>query len=257
MKKNTTALATAQDTALAAPMNFAEDAGQGIEGADKQSFAIPFIGILQGLSPQLETVEGAKPGLFINTITNEVASELLVIPCAFQRRYNAWAPRESGGGFRGTYNPIEVETGTLAGVAKNTEGRFMVGENELQDTRNHFILVQDESGAWHPALLSLSRTQIKHSKKWLSRIGALELRDPACGKAYNPPSFSHVYKLTTAKESNDKGSWFGLEVNLVAPVTDAELYDKAKKFYKSVTAGDIVVAPPVDTETAANDPKKF
>ena len=55
-------------------MDFSADAGQGMEGADKASFAIPFITMLQGLSPQLETVDGAKPGLFI--MTKQMAREL-------------------------------------------------------------------------------------------------------------------------------------------------------------------------------------
>ena len=94
-KKTTTEVAVAEtNTALAVmAADFAADAGLGMEGADKSSFAIPFLSILQGLSPQLETVDGAKPGLFINSITNEVFKEVLVIPCAFQRRFLRWAPR--------------------------------------------------------------------------------------------------------------------------------------------------------------------
>ena len=72
-KTQTTAVAEAKKTAVAMPLDFSADAGMGMEGADKSSFAIPFITMLQGLSPQLETVEGAKPGLFINTITNAQA----------------------------------------------------------------------------------------------------------------------------------------------------------------------------------------
>lgn len=255
-KKTTTEVAVKEEnnTALAVmAADFAADAGLGMEGADKASFAIPFISILQGLSPQIETVEGAKPGLFINTITNEVFKEVLVVPCAYQRRYLRWAPRAEGGGYKGEYNPIDVETGKTENVTTSAEGRLMIENDELKDTRNHFVLMQTESGAWQPALLSLSSTQIKKSKRWMSRIQGIEMRN-AQGKPFNPPSFSHVYRLKAVKEENSKGSWWGLDIELEEPVGDADLYTKAKAFHNSVASGDIEVAPPqADVEAGASD----
>ena len=258
-KKTTTTEVAVKDqnTALAVmAADFAADAGLGMEGADKSSFAIPFIAVLQGLSPQLETVEDAKPGLFINTITNEVFKEVLVVPCAYQRRYLRWAPRAEGGGYKGEYNPVDVETGKIEGVQTNAEGRLMLENDELKDTRNHFVLMQTESGTWQPALLSLSSTQIKKSKRWMSRIQGIELRT-AQGKPFNPPSFSHIYKLKTVKEENSKGSWWGLEIELVEPVGDADLYAKAKAFHNSVASGDIEVAPPQQDVEAGGSDERF
>ncbi len=255
-KKTTTEVAVKENTNTALAVmaaDFAADAGLGMEGADKSSFAIPFIAILQGLSPQLETVEGAKPGLFLNTITNEVFKEVLVVPCAFQRRFLRWAPRSEGGGYKGEYNPVDIETGKIDGVHTSAEGRLMLENDELKDTRNHFVLMQTESGAWQPALLSLSSTQIKKSKKWMSRIQGIELRT-AQGKPFNPPSFSHIYKLTSVKEENSKGSWWGVEIEMVEPVGDAELYAKAKAFHNSVASGDVEVAQPTpDVAPEAGD----
>ncbi len=255
-KKATTEVAVKEETNTALAVmaaDFEADAGLGMEGADKSSFAIPFLSILQGLSPQLETVDGAKPGLFINSITNEVFKEVLVIPCAFQRRFLRWAPRSEGGGYKGEYNPVDIETGKIAGVQTNAEGRLMLENDELKDTRNHFVLMQTESGAWTGALLSLSSTQIKKSKRWMALILGIEMRN-AQGKPFNPPSFSHVYKLSAAKEENSKGSWWGLQVEKVEPVGDAELYAKAKAFHNSVSAGEVEVAPPqADVEAAGSD----
>ena len=236
--ENTTALSTN------VVLDFAADAGMGMEGVDKDSFAIPFIALLQGLSPQLETVDGARPGLFINTITDELFKEVLVVPCAYQRRYLRWAPRSEGGGYKGEYNPIDIETGKILGVEKDADGRLRLEGDELKDTRNHFVLMQSETGAWQPALLSLSSTQIKKSKRWMSRIQGIELRTPE-GKPFNPPSFSHVYKLKAVKEENSKGSWWGLDIELVEPVQDAETYARAKEFNKQVAAGEVKVQEPV------------
>lgn len=254
-KKATTKVAVKEETNTALAVmaaDFAADAGLGMEGADKSSFAIPFLSILQGLSPQLETVDGAKPGLFINSITNEVFKEVLVIPCAFQRRFLRWAPRSEGGGYKGEYNPVDIETGKIAGVVA-ADGKLTLEGDELKDTRNHFVLMQTESGAWQPALLSLTSTQIKKSKKWMSRIQGIEMRT-AQGKPFNPPSFSHVYKLKSVKEENSKGSWWGVEIEMVEPVGDAELYAKAKAFHNQVASGEVEVAPPQpDVESGGAD----
>lgn len=240
--KKTTELAAPENTALSV-MDFSADAGLGMEGTDRNSFAIPFITVLQGLSPQLESVEGARPGLYINTITNELFKEVRVVPCAFQRRFLRWAPREQGGGYKGEYNPVDVETGKLEGLGQNDKGQPTLEGDQLKDTRNHFVLVQSAAGTWQPALLSLSSTQIKKSKRWMSRIQGLEMR-AANGKAFNPPSFSHVYKLTAVKEENSQGSWWGVEIGLDGPVTDAELYQKAKAFHASVASGEVEVQQP-------------
>lgn len=246
-------------TAVGAPLDFAADAGAGLESTDAKSFAIPFITILQGLSPQVvqRTVKDAAPGLFINTITNELFEELLVVPCSFQRRYIRWAPRSSGGGYKGDFDPIEVELGKVDGVTQ-VDGRFYfnvpkgaspVDErgrpkyDHLADTRNHFVLVKSKEGAWQPAIISLASTQIKKSRRWISRIQGLEMKD-AKGKTFIPPSFSHIYVIKAVTEKNAEGEWFGWSIDLLEQVSDAELYAKAKAFHSSVVAGEVEVAPP-------------
>ena len=236
----------AEDKQLALQMNLAEDAGAGMEGADKSSFAIPFISVLQGLSPQLETVEGARPGLFTNTITEELYKEVRVIPCAFQRRYLRWAPREVGGGFKGEYLPQDIDTGRIQ-TELNERGQPTIDDDLLKDTRSHFVLVESANGTWQPALISMSSTQIKKSKRWMSLINGIEMTTPQ-GKRFTPPSFGFIYRVRAVKEENSQGAWWGMEVSLDCPVDDPELYARAKEFHASVTAGDVEVLRPESEE---------
>lgn len=267
---NATHVTTAAGTAVGQVLDFAADAGAGLEGADKASFAIPFIIVLQGQSPQLETIEGAKPGKFLNTITNELFDEVLVVPCAYQRRFIRWSPRASGGGYKGEYNPIEVETGKVEGL-QQLNGIYLMDVpngapafdqkglplyDHLADTRNHFVLFRSSSGAWQPALVSLASTQIKKSKRFMSRIQGLLAQDGQ-GRSFNPPSFSHIYKMKSGKEENSKGSWYGVDIDLVEPIKDAELYASAKKFNQSVNSGAVEVAQPVAPAGEAGDGEKF
>jgi len=275
-----TEVATKASTAVGQAFDFSTDAGAGLEGADKNSFAIPFISLLQGLSPQCEPVkdggvEGAKPGLFINSITNELFEEIYVVPCAFNRQFLRWAPRSAGGGYKGQFPAVEVDLKHVAGMSEHN-GMLMMDVPEgqpafdekgapkydiLTDTRNHFVMAKSKSGAWTPALVSLSSTQIKKSKKWLSLIQGIELNKPD-GSPYNPPSFSHVYKLTSVKEENAKGKWQGVQIELERPLdptvqADLVLYQKSKKFNQDVVAGAVEVSPPASEAPADTVNDKF
>jgi hypothetical protein len=262
-QETTTAVAaTPAATAVGQVMDFARDAGMGLENADKDSFAIPFLAILQSNSPQCQPVadggvEGAQQGMLINSITNELMSVAHVVPVAFQRRYLGWAPRSSGGGFKGEFSVLDVDTkkqpwdwkeiptdkGDMVRVMCTPEG------NILKDTRNHFILLVREDGSWMPALLSLGSTQIKKSKRWLSLIQNLVMKD-ASGKNFNPPSFSHIYAIKTIKEENDKGVWRGIDITMEGQVADPDMYNAAKAFHAQIVAGKVETAPPVDIEPA-------
>lgn len=274
-KSTTKAPAKAADKAVAtrhstevstSVIDFAADAGKGVEHVDKSSMAIPFLIMLQGQSPQLRTVEGAKPGLLMNSITSELYEAVNVIPCAFQRKFIRWTPRSAGGGFKGELDPKLVETGQVPGLSLH-EGHMLMDVpqgcaqvfdkdgrplfDHLSDTRNHFVLVETSDGEWQPALLALSSTQIKKSKNWVSQIKLLKVDNGKGGKV-NPASFSHVYRVTAVEEKNNKGSWFGFRIELVGPVHEAPLYQLAKDFHASVSAGHVETTPPPPTADEAS-----
>jgi len=240
-----TAVAKAQSTALAAeaPIDLFADAGMGLENVDAQSVAIPFLAVLQGLSPQIETVNGAKPGLIINTVTNELCSELEIIPCGFQRKFLKWKPRAQGGGFKGEMSVVEYERAKAEGkielVDRGEKGIVeMINGDEIRDTRVHFVMVLKD-GVTYPAVISLSSTQIKISKRLIAMIGGVKIKAPN-GKLYNPPSFAYSYRVTTEKASNEKGQWYVFSFRNGEAVTDPSLYNTAKKFSVQVSEGTAV-----------------
>ena len=55
---------------------------------------------------------------------------------------------------------------------------------------------------------------------------------------------SHIWKLTTVPESNDKGSWFGWNHSMVRRLDlsnedDQSLFEEGVSFSKSVLAGEV------------------
>lgn len=243
------------NTAVGQVIDYAADAGQGREGADADSYAIPFIIILQPLSPVVveKLVPGAEAGMFMNSVTNELAKELFIIPCSFQRRWIRWGAREAGGGFKGEFTTPAAMEQRDKGIVKEFEGRFYYPETDgsinpkksdrLSDTRSHYVLgmsAAESDIAW-PGILALTSTGIKVSKNLMSRIEGIRLRKPD-NSLFNPPSFSHMYRVTTTLEKNDKGTWFQPAINIVGPVTNAAHYAQAKAFHAQVTAGKVTAA---------------
>ena len=94
----------------------AADAGIGRESMSITDMALPYLLILQSLSPQVkksspQRVDGAEEGDIFNTVTQELfASEdgINVIPCAFQKAWVEWAPRDSGGGWIASHSSDQI-----------------------------------------------------------------------------------------------------------------------------------------------------
>lgn len=235
---------------------FEEDAGSGFEQADASAYAIPFLSILQSMSPQCKKsdgayIKGAEEGMLYNSVTQEIidgTNGVIVIPCYFKRSFIKWAPRDSGGGFKGELMPSDPQV--TAGKVDN-DGRLVDSEgNLLADTRTHYVLVLDDKGGYQPAVISLSSSQIKKSRQWMSKMNGIKMQR-ADGTHFTPAMFSHQYRVSTVPESNDKGSWFGLKVETLGAVENPELYQAAKAFRDAVSSGE--VKEQVRTDVDAED----
>lgn len=260
-------------TAVGAAIDFSQDAGAGQEGADKDSYAIPFLLVLQPLSPVVveKLVPGAEAGMIMNSVTNELFKELFLVPCAYQRRWIRWGAREAGGGFKGEFTTPQAKDIQASGAVKEMEGRLYYPEadgsinpkrsDRLSDTRSHYVIAMrdaKEPGFAFQALLALTSTGIKVSKNWMSRMEGIKLRKGGRpdGELYNPPSFSHVYRLSSQMEKNDKGTWFLPVISLVGPVESGELYNAAKSFHQTIIEGGVTVAHDTVNKGEAGDDRK-
>jgi len=134
-----------------ATYDFGEDSGAGFEDMSVKEQLIPFITILQGLSPQVdrsraEYVEGAQMGMLFETASQELydvkannpESGLPFIPCWREETYTEWVPRNdvtfpksgkvirggsAGNGFRGVHKPDEPAVQAAMREAQQEFGR--------------------------------------------------------------------------------------------------------------------------------------
>lgn len=234
-----TAVATTKK-ALPATIDYSSDAGAGFEGADRASFAIPFLTILQSMSPQTKKsdgayIKGAEEGMLYNTVGNDIYSGeegVRVIPCAFVRSFVEWVPREKGGGFVAEYDAVAGEALRSKCSRNDKHQDILPSGNQLNDTRNHYLLVETREGRWEPMMLSLTSTQIKASRNWMSAM------QRECA-ANSVPMFALIYRMTTTPQQNEKGSWYGAVFEHEGYVEDDTAYSLARAFYEQAKAGAV------------------
>ena len=227
-----------KEGALAVNM-FEADANQGAQNISQEDLALPFLKILGQLSPEVNKrdgkyVEGAEPGKIINTVTNQLFDHVDVVPCHYKRQYIEWQDRGQSTGAPVAIHEADSDIISQTTRDKSYKDRLPNG-NYLDNTANHFVLQLGDTP--QSALISMKSTQLKVSRKWNSMMMGLKMQ----GKngLFTPPTYSHIYKLKTVQMSNDKGTWFGWDVEKVGPVTDKGIYDMAKSFAISVGKGEI------------------
>jgi len=232
-------VAEKKEGALAANL-FEADANQGTQNISQEDLALPFLKILGQLSPEVNKrdgkyVEGAEPGKIINTVTNALYDTINVIPVFYKRQYIEWQDR----GTTGSGAPVAIHDADSDIVNQTTRGKDykdrLPNGNYLDNTASHFVLTVGDNPS--TALISMKSTQLKVSRKWNSMMMGIKMQ----GKngLFTPPTYSHIYNLSTVQMSNDKGTWFGWDVSKVGPVTDKAMYDMAKSFAESVGKGEV------------------
>jgi len=241
-------------------MDFAAEAGRGMEGTTNDSFAIPFLSILQKGSPQVDeasgaVLKGAKAGMIYETVSKKLhdgKAGVIILPCAYKRTFLRWGARDNGGGFKGEFTPEAVAKMRGDGTIKDLENRlyFPMPDGSINlkkcdliaDHRNHFVLLIDEDeGTALKSLLSLKSTQIKKSKHLMSVLADIRI-GPAGGK-FCPPTYANKIGMVTVPEKNDDGTWYGVEFDLRGQLVAGEenYYEMARDFHASIAKGEATV----------------
>ena len=229
---------TKKEGALAVNI-FEADADKGTQNISQEDLALPFLKVLGQLSPEVNKthgkyVEGAEPGKIINTVTNELYSNINVVPVFYKRKYIEWQDRGTSTGA-----PVAIHESDSDIISQTTRGKDykdrLPNGNYLENTADHFVILLGDSP--QTALISMKATQLKVSRKWNSMMMGIKMQ----GKngLFTPPTYSHIYSLKPVQMSNDKGTWFGWDVTKVGQVSDKSIYDMAKNFAVSVGKGEI------------------
>ncbi len=186
-----------------------EEAGAGLENFTTEDMQIPFIRILQALSPQLNKqdsmyIKGAEQGDIFNTVSQTVyrADEgVLVVPCFFEKKFLEFGLRSSGGGF---IRELASDDRDIGLTTREGAAEMLPSGNELVRTHQHVVMAMDyETQTGSPAILDMKKTQL-----------------------------------------NDQGSWYNYKIERVTETTKAleTMMLEARTMYQSFRKGDIQTA---------------
>ena len=242
---------------------FGNDLEKGFENMTQDDLALPFIRILGQLSPQVtegdsKYLEGAKPGMIYNTVTNDLfdgKKGIKVIPCYFKKDYPEWSDRGEGSGAPAAVhlpNSPVIRTGKRE--ATGSKIRLPNG-NYIEETASYYVLVETKEGGYSPALITMKSTQLSVSKKWNSMMKSVQIDDGKGGFAV-PPMHGVVYNLQSNLQKNDKGSWYGWVVTMdrIMGQKDKTLYLSAKDFSGNVSKGNVQTKADVEETSDTKTP---
>lgn len=203
-----------------AAFDYGEDVGSGFENQTAADYSIPFLGVLQQMSPQVKDpddggVAGARPGMLLNTVTEELYSAkegLQFVPAHTEHVFVEWVPRESGGGFVAVHQ-INSDVVKRAKAAAREYGKYRTDAgNDLVETFYVYGITCDDRDAGEMLVIAFTSTKIKVYKRWNTKVGMFQIKT-ADGRKVRPPLFAHRVKLTTSKEKNNKGEFYNLSIN--------------------------------------------
>lgn len=217
MSKKDVAKADAEptNTAMAEYGAYEEFAGAGFENQTSDDYSIPFLHILQALSPVLQERDDLKQGMIINTVTGEAfpaKDGIAFVPATTQHQFIEFRPRDAGGGFVGAYetNDPMVKAAVEAAVEF---GKYSTPDgNELIETFQVYGIAITPSGDSMEAVIGFSSSKIKKYKAWMTKAKTIQIPLPD-GRRIPAPLFSHRYRLKTVVEKNPKGTFSNWDIS--------------------------------------------
>lgn len=197
-----------------------EFAGQGLDELDSSDKSVPFLKVLEKNSPEIETVEGAKPGMIYNTATQRLYETIRFVPATREHVFVEWVPIDNGGGLVASY----PSDSPIAKWAQGQRGKISLKNgNDLVETFYLFGLVLGEEGDDedpYPAVIAFTSTRIKTYKSIVNRSDSIMLLG-AGGRKFKAPWFCHVWRLGTLKQVDGAQSWFVFTAEFDSPAKDA------------------------------------
>jgi hypothetical protein len=240
-----------------ARFDYGEDANAGWENTSGEDFAIPFLSLLQDISPQVteKTVDGAASGAFLNTVSAEVyGDEVLFVPALTEHLFVEWRPRAQGGGFVARLE-LDSDIVKMARAASQKFGSYKNGDtgNDLVETFYVYgIVVSDDR--CDPVLLACTSTKIGAYKRWISRLRMTQIAGPD-GKRRTPPLFAYLTKIRSTRIKNAKGTFWNLVLEPAGKtVPESLLAPDDPRFVAAKGVRELVVSGRAKIDYTAQEP---
>ena len=237
---------------------FEVDAGLGNSEVDSEVLSIPFLKTNLSNTIQEEN-RGSLKGDLYNTVDGQIydgKKGILVIPCHFQRRWIHWSPIDDD-----QRAPIAIydkasdcpKTERLRKDEKDNKDYLLDGSGHyIEETHQHYVLICKDDGTLDAVMIAMKSTSLKASRNWNALIKTRRF-PKSDGTSFNPPRFSHIYRLNTVMQSNGTMSYAVWNAKLEKQVSNINAYNEAKMFQQSIQKGEVEVKH--EQEEQASKPK--
>ena len=128
--------------------------------------------------------------------------------------------------------------------------KSMLGENQIVDTAEHFVLVKKDK-TFEPAVLTMTSSNLSVSRKWNTLLKMKKMN--VKGQMVEPPSFLFMFELSTVNAENDLGSWYKYKIEEVGNVSSKDIFKQAEALSDSVSEGKVKASEPVETDTSSDE----
>ena len=231
--------------------NLEKFAGTGLDTITTDDIATPRLKVLAQMSPELEEIDGAKAGMICNSVSKKIYSGqdgISVVVCGYDKVWLEWQDRGKGSSAPvNIFSPVDKPPNAVRG----DDGKFRLESgNYLEECANFYCLLLNGGVAPEPAIISMKATQLKAARSWAYSLKNEFIQNPKTKKLFLAPSWYRIYTLTTTKQSNDKGSWYGWVVNKGDFLNSEDTFDMAANFNESVRKG--IVKPKYDDEVESS-----
>lgn len=196
----------------------------GFEDLNLQTMSIPFLRILQDLSPQLkktkpEYIPGAEAGNICNTVSGTLYDPpLQFVVAKFERYFIEWG--ESRGKFIAAHTPEVFDQSIAPTLVLNEKNKLIspTTKHTFTDTYMYYVVLPQhlKEGVF---ILPISSTGIKEAKK-LNR-NLMHTIIPGTNQRALP--YFIIWDLDVVTMSNDQGEWFGPRFVFNTMVTKEQL----------------------------------
>ena len=225
-----------------------QDAGKGMEDIKSDDLGLPWFRLLQKGSPECSigdpsNIEGAREGMWLDSISRALYSSLIVIPAKSIKHYVEWKPRSpqgGGGGFVKNFGGDRVAYDKAIAGRTGFRGVTQHG-TEIIPTGTWFCFVvsgvpvgsKTEEPIMKRGVFTFASTGMKVSNRWAGEAYALKLKGTD-GKTFTPALFASSWRMTSTPQKNASGSWMLPQVTRdlwVEKMPNAtELYEQGRSY---------------------------
>lgn len=183
--------------------------GGGFEGVTHEDFTMPFLNLLQPMSPECNNNPDARPGMLMNSVTKQLydgKAGIVFVPTARQHVFVEWKPRDQGGGIVARHEPssevvLDAKQNSVSyGSYKTSAG------NDLIETFYLVGYMLDSADDSEPAgmmVIPFWSTKIKTYKRVMQMLNTFKGR---------PPLFANRLLVKSVQEKNNAGTFYNFDI---------------------------------------------